>query len=81
MAKIWVELDRDNVRAILKGDGVTDLLKEIGSKVSRKAGADYQVQVGSRKNRAVINVVDPRRGALSREAKTGNLARALGSVR
>ena len=81
MAKIWVKLDSKNVRDVLKGPGITDLLKEIGGKVARKAGSDYEVKVGSRTTRAVVNVLDPRRGALQREAKSGNLARALGSIR
>lgn len=80
MAKIRVELDRVEVGKILKGEGITELLLDIGNDVANKAGDGYEAQVGSRKTRAVVNVIDPREGAFFREASTGNLARALGGT-
>lgn len=78
-ARVYVELDRPNVRKILKEDSL-DTLKEVGEKLARAAGPEYQVEVGTRSSRAVVNVIDPREDAMYREMSKGTLARALGSV-
>lgn len=78
--KVWVQLNSAEVRKILKGPGTTQLLKDLGEQVVQAGGSDYEVQEGSRQNRAVVNVIDPREGAMFRESQTGRLARALGSV-
>lgn len=83
MAKgIYVQLDSGEIRELLRSSEVGNFLEEIGDQVATRAGSEYEVQVDytSRKSRVVVNVIDPREGALFREQQTGNLARALGSV-
>jgi hypothetical protein len=79
---VYVKLDKEAIGELLKSSEVGSFLEEVGDQVANKAGSEYEVQVDytSRKSRVVVNVVDPREGALFREQQTGNLARALGSV-
>jgi hypothetical protein len=79
-ARIQVKLDSAEVRNLLKGSDVSGYLMGLGQEVANAAGADYQVSQGQRTSRAVVNVFDPSEGAMFREAATGQLARALGSV-
>lgn len=81
-ARVLVKLDSPAIRELLRSSEVGDFLEDIGQNVAAKAGSEYEVQVDytSRKSRVVVNVIDPREGAMFREMNTGNLARALGSV-
>lgn len=79
---IYVQLDSAAVRDLLRSSEVGNYLEEIGQQVANKAGSEYVVEADytSRRSRVVVNVSDPREGALFRELQTGNLARAVGSV-
>ena len=83
MARPIIVLDYWNIRNLLKGPEVSEYLLGLGDKVANAAGSEYVAEVDnlSRKKRVVINVKDPRGGALQREMATGRLARALGSVK
>jgi hypothetical protein len=79
VAKVEVKLDKAEVGNLLKSPEVYKFLEDLGNQVAAN-GDGLQVQKGSRSSRAVVNVIDPSEGARFREAQTGNLARALGSV-
>jgi hypothetical protein len=83
MARARIVLDYWNIRELLKGPDVSKFLLDLGNDVADAAGPDYLAEVDnvSRKKRVVVNVKDPRRGALQREMSSGRLARALGSVK
>lgn len=83
MVRPKVILDYWNIRKLLKGPDVSKFLLELGNDVADAAGSEYLAEVDnvSRKKRVVVNVKDPRRGALQREMSSGRLARALGSVK
>jgi hypothetical protein len=83
MARPQLILDYWNIRELLKGPEVSKFLLDLGNDVANAAGSEYVAEVDnvSRKKRVVVNVKDPRRGALQREMASGRLARALGSVK
>ena len=77
---VYVNLDRAEVRNLLKSPEVASFLLGIGETVASKAGPEYKAEVDnkSRKSRVVVNVVDDRKEARFIEMSTGRLARALG---
>lgn len=84
MAKtVWIELDRAGVGNLLKSPEVASFLEDIGNTVAQNAGPEYQSNINStrRTTRVIVEVIDPRPDAKWREAKTGNLAKALGAAK
>ena len=77
---VYVNLDRAEVRNLLKSPEVASFLLGIGETVASKAGPEYRAEVDTeaRQSRVVVNVVDDRREARFIEMSTGRLARALG---
>jgi len=82
MAKVKVELDRESIGRLLKSDDVANFLENIGNEIVGHAGSGYEVNINQtrRKSRVIVEVIDPRPDAKWREAKTGNLARAVGAT-
>lgn len=82
MAKqVWVNLDTTAVGELLNSSEMMGELMDVGNAVAAKAGSGYEAREWDGRNRAAVNVVDTKPGGLGREAKTGNLARAIsGSV-
>lgn len=81
MAKVWVELDRAGVGNILKSSELASLLLEIADDVNSAAGNKYETRTRQRSTRVISEVLDNRSGAIYRESATGDMARALGSVK
>lgn len=82
MAKsVWVQLDSAGVRQVLKSPGLTALLQEIADDVNSAGGGVYEARTRVRETRVIGEVLDNRDAARYREAATGDLARALGSVK
>lgn len=77
---VYVNLDRAEVRNLLKSPEVASFLLGLGETVASKAGPEYRAEVDTeaRQSRVVVNVVDDRREARFIEMSTGRLARALG---
>lgn len=78
MAKTKVKLDSLGIQRLLNSSEVRDELESVGSGIAASAGPEYVTEQWYERKVAVVNVKDPTPGALSREAKTGNLARAIG---
>jgi predicted nuclease of restriction endonuclease-like (RecB) superfamily len=82
----FLSLQEDALEKVIEDEltkHITKFLLELGNDVADAAGSEYLAEVDnvSRKKRVVVNVKDPRRGALQREMSSGRLARALGSVK
>lgn len=78
MAKLRVTLNSAGMRALLQSDEVGAPI-EAAARRAAPPGAVVSRQVG--RSRQNIRIEDPASDALDREAKTGHLSRALGSVR
>lgn len=82
MAKnVWVDLDSAGVREVLKAPALEALLLEIANDVNSAGGGVYEARTRFRETRVIGEVLDTRDAARYREAATGDLARALGSVK
>lgn len=82
MAKnVWVQLDSAGVREVLKAPALVALLQGIADDVNSAGGGVYEARTRFRETRVIGEVLDNRDGARYREAATGDLARALGSVK
>ena len=81
-ARISLKLDKAGISNLLHSQEMLDATVEVGEMVASRAGIGYEVvpQPARRASRAMSNVIDPEPGALSREAQTGNLARAVSSM-
>lgn len=78
-ARVNVVMDRTYIPQLLKSEGVAGAVEEAANTIASTAGAGYTVQVdrSRRKSRIIAMVMDLGRRAMSREAGTGNLARAV----
>lgn len=78
-ARVNVVMDRSYMPQLLKSEGMANVVEEAASQIASAAGADYTVQVDRtrRKSRVIAMVMDLGHRAMSREAGTGNLARAV----
>lgn len=77
----WVELDSAGVREVLKAPALEALLLGIANDVNSAGGGVYEARTRERSTRVIGEVLDNRNGARFIESATGNLARALGSVK
>lgn len=78
MARVRVELNRAGVGALLKSDEVGAAL-EAAARAAAPTGSVVSRQVG--RTRQNIRIADESSDAMDREASSGHLSRALGSVR
>lgn len=89
MARPKVKMSSSGARELLRSAGVRALLREQGERVAARARASAPVQSGAYRDgitvqdattdRAVVRVGSTAPHARVVEARTGNLARALGS--
>jgi hypothetical protein len=78
-ARVGIKLDRPGIAEIMKSAELASVLKDVANEVADTAGSDYTVVVDpDRRRTRVISMVIDNLG-FSREAATGNLARAVGS--
>lgn len=78
MAKTKIKLDSLGIQKLLNSSEVRDELQSVGSGIAASAGPEYVTEQWYERKISVVNVKDPTPGALAREARTGNLARAVG---
>ena len=76
----WVELDSAGVQEVLKAPALQSLLQGLADDVNSAGGGIYETRTRDRGQRLVGEVLDTREAARYKEAATGNLAKALGSV-
>ena len=81
MSKPRIKLSKKGIRELMRTAEVADEVQKVAEEVARAAGPEFEARRWMRKTKAVSNVVDPRDGALQREAAQGNLARAVGRAR
>lgn len=81
MAKPKVVLDRAAVsKQLLKSDEVKAFVNKVADEVASAAGPQFYVMENMHRFRFSATVIDPSEGALRREAREGNLTRALASM-
>lgn len=78
MAQVRVVLNRAGMRALLQSEEVGRAI-EAAARGAAPAGTTVSRVVGQ--TRQNVRIADESRDGLDREAKTGHLSRALGSVR
>ena len=78
MARPRIKLDKVGIRQLMSTREVADEVQSVAERVAAAAGPEFEARRWVRPTKAVSNVVDPRDGALFREASEGNLARAVG---
>jgi hypothetical protein len=78
LARPKVILDTLGIQRLLNDSGVKSMLMSEGNKIAASAGPDFVAEEWRERKVAVVNVLDPTPGALGREARDGNLARAVG---
>jgi hypothetical protein len=81
MAKVRIKMDKAGIRQLLHESGIESELMRLGRQMADAAGAAFEARAWSRPTKAVVNVVDPRPGAMRKESKSGALARAVSGMK
>lgn len=79
MGKVGIKLNMPGINAVMKGDGIQNVLKAAGDSVASSAGEGYAAEVRTINWIAVCNVYPDSKEAAKDNYKNNSLLKALSS--
>ena len=79
MGKVGIKLNMPGINAVMKGDGIQNVLKAAGDSVASSAGEGYAAEVRTINWIAVCNIYPDSKQAAKDNYKNNSLLKALSS--